>query len=123
MGYFYKYKWTPSKKRKREFAILMDKIDDFRYENGISRSSTSDSYYFTINDQKYRVSNHAVESRKGKVLYHDSAGMPIRAQIPSEWTKREKDIKYIHASKTRNMEIYNDLKAGYELDGFGCRKY
>lgn len=29
---------------------------------------------------------------------------------------------YIHAGKTRIIEIYNDLKAGYQLDGRGNRK-
>ena len=35
---------------------------------------------------------------------------------------READVVYIHASKTRIMEIYNDLKAGHKLDGKGRRK-
>jgi len=41
-------------------------------------------------------------------LYHD--------------TKRSGEVTYIHASKTRIIDIYNDLVAGYELNGKGYRK-
>lgn len=36
-------------------------------------------------------------------------------------TKRKDNTVYIHAGKTRIIEIYNDLKAGYKLDGKGYR--
>lgn len=103
MGYRFKYK--PSRSQAREFAQAIDEIREFCYENGISNSLSSDSYYFTINGQNYRVSNHSVES--SKVEYHPNG--------------REKDVIYIHASKTRIREIYNDLKDGYKLDGRGRR--
>jgi hypothetical protein len=32
---------------------------------------------------------------------------------------REEDTVYIHAGKTRIIDIYNNLKAGKKLDGFG----
>lgn len=35
---------------------------------------------------------------------------------------REDNTVYIHASKTRIIEIYNDIVAGYKLDGRGNRK-
>lgn len=115
----YKRKYTPSKTARREFALKMQQIAKFCEENQIEQSASGDSYYFTLNGNKYRVSNHSVEasnraaynpitSEKRRELYHRSG--------------RESDVVYIHASKLRIMEIYNDLKDGYELDGFGMRK-
>lgn len=111
-------KRKPSKKAAREFADTMRKIDIFCAENGISRSASSDSYYFVVNGQRYRVSNHSIEASNNAAfdrvtgeqrrdLYHGSA--------------RSADTIYIHASKTRIIDIYNDLKAGYRLDGRGNR--
>lgn len=100
MGY---RRWKPSKKAAREFAQTMQEIESFCIENGISQSTRGDSYYFTVNGQSYRVSNHSPESSP----YHNG---------------RDDDVKYIHASKTRIREIYNNLKEGYELDGRGFIK-
>lgn len=111
------YKKTFSKAAKQDFAIKMSEIDDFCIENNISTSHNNDSYYFTLNGVQYRVSNHSIESSNAKAfidgvqvreLYHDS--------------KRDPNVVYIHASKLRIIEIYNDLKNGYELDGRGNRK-
>lgn len=99
----YKRRWKPSKTAKRDFAIKMAEIEDFVKANGITQSFNGDSYYFTLNGTNYRVSNHSPESSP----YHDA---------------RDKNTVYIHASKTRIIDIYNDLKAGYELDGRGNRK-
>ena len=41
---------------------------------------------------------------------------------PSRAAAKEFAEKIIHAGKARIMEIYNDLAAGYELDGRGNRK-
>lgn len=118
MGRYYSHRWKPSKTAIREFAQKMDEIDDFVAKNGISQSANSDSYYFTINGKDYRVSNHSVEaSNRGaydqfgnqrRMLYHPGG--------------RDKDTIYIHAGKTRIKDIYNDLMAGWELDGKGYRK-
>ena len=101
------YRWKPSKTAKKEFAIKMNEIDSFCAENGITQSSTSDSYYFVIDGQKYRVSNHSVEAS--------------RASSDGRWHSdgREDDTIYIHASKTRIIEIYNNLKVGKKLNGKG----
>jgi hypothetical protein len=98
-----KFKKSFSKTDKRNFAIKMAEIEDFVKANGITQSYNGDSYYFTLNGINYRVSNHSPESSP----YHDG---------------REKKTVYIHASKTRIIEIYTDLKNGYELDGRGNRK-
>lgn len=112
------YKWKPSKTAKREFAEKMREIDAFCKQNGISQSYSSDSYYFALNGKNYRVSNHTVEAsnrhafnelgEKTREFYHPNG--------------REEDTIYITASKTRIIEIYKDLFAGYELDGRGSRK-
>lgn len=114
MGFGYRYK--PSKTKIREYAEKMDRIDDFCSKNNISKSENSDSYYFEINGQKYRVSNHSVES-SNRGAYEEGTHEQIRELYHPEG--REKDTIYIHAGKTRIMEIYENLKAGKELDGRG----
>jgi hypothetical protein len=101
------YKWKPSKHAKEEFVQKMRYIDAYCKEHHIEQSSTSDSYYFEINGQKYRVSNHSVESSNqyGAYKYHPEG--------------REKDVIYIHASKTRIIEIHQNLLQGHKLDGHG----
>lgn len=101
------YKWKPSKKAINEFKNQMEEIDKFCAENEISRSYTSDSYYFEINGINYRISNHSIEASNlhSNGAYHNDG--------------RRDDTIYIHASKTRIIEIYNALKAGKKLDGRG----
>ena len=103
MGYY--RKWKPSKTAAREFAQKMDTIRIFCDVNGITQSRAGDSYYFSINGKDYRVSNHTVEASGER--YHPEGRLP--------------GVVYIHASKTRIMDIYNDLKAGYTLNGRGYR--
>lgn len=113
----YSRKWKPSKSAAKEYAQTMNDISNFCNENNIKQSFKGDSYYFTINGQEYRVSNHSVES-SNRAAYSD-LGQTRELYHPNG---RENDIIYIHASKTRIREIYSDLKAGYELDGKGNRK-
>lgn len=112
------YKWKPSKSAARDFAANMDEITSFCAENGISASRNNDSYYFTIAGKRYRVSNHSVEASNAKAVNW------LGEQVRDEYHPggREDDVTYIHAGKTRIIEIYNDLKAGYTLDGRGNRK-
>ena len=111
----FRYKWKPSKTQAREFAEKMQEIDNFCKENGISQSSSSDSYYFSINGKNYRVSNHSVESSNARAI--NFAGEQVRELYHENG--REENVVYIHAGKTRIIEIYNNLKQGLELDGFG----
>lgn len=114
----YRYNYKPSKKAAREFAAKMDKIAEFCAAHGIHQSAGGDSYYFAINGKKYRVSNHSIEASNAaafswmgeqtRPLYHDGG--------------RDADTVYIHAGKTRIIEIYTDLAEGYDLDGRGYRK-
>lgn len=112
-------RFKPSKTAAREFAKKMQEISEFCAEHGIQQSYNGDSYYFMINGQKYRVSNHSVEASNA-AAYDELTGERLRELYHDGG--RKKDTVYIHASKTRIIEIYNDLAAGYELDGRGNRK-
>lgn len=94
------YKWKPSKAARAAFAEKMSEIDTFIRDHNITASSSSDSYYFSINGVHYRVSNHSPESSP----YHNG---------------RMPDVRYIHAGKTRIIEIYNALVSGKHIDGHG----
>ena len=101
------YKWKPSKTAIREFVKKMDEVSEFCNKNNIVQSRNGDSYYFTINEQEYRVSNHAVESRN---KYDELTGELLNARGFEMNNKREDNIIYIHAGKTRIIEVYNNLK-------------
>jgi len=113
-----RYKYKPSKTKAREFAQTMDTIDQFCRENGISQSKSSDSYYFILDGKSYRISNHTIAA-SNRGAYNDF-GEKIREKYHED--KESSDTIYITAGKTRIMQIYNDLKAGYELDRRGNRK-
>lgn len=114
----YRYHWKPSKSAKKEFAEKMSEIDAFCRDHNIDQSSSSDSYYFSIDGHSYRVSNHTIEA-SNKGAYNDF-GEQVRALYHPDG--RNENTTYITASKTRIIEIYNDLKAGYQLDKRGYRK-
>lgn len=114
----YGRKWKPSKTAAKEFAKQMDEIDKFCQENNINQSKSSDSYYFTLNGQEYRVSNHTIAASNAHAF--NMFGEQIREKYHPEF--EDDDVVYITAGKTRIIEIYNDLKAGYKLDRRGNRK-
>lgn len=109
-------KWKPSKTAAIEFAQKMDEINEFCAKNGITASRTNDSYYFSLNGKNYRVSNHTIEASNKKAI--NSLGEKVRDTYHAG---RDDDTIYITASKTRLIEIYNNLKAGYQLDKRGYR--
>ena len=112
------YKKTFSKNYKREFAQTMEKIRVFCHENGIQYSATMDSYYFSVDGQAYRVSNHSVEASNQAA--RNAQGDFLRDEYHPGG--RRENVVYIHAGKTRIIEIYKDIVNGYELDGRGNRK-
>lgn len=114
----YRSSWKPSKTAVREFAQKMEEITEFCISNNIRTSLNNDSYYFTINNINYRVSNHTVE-RSNAGAYDDLGCKNRELYHPNG---REENTVYIHAGKTRIIDIYNDLKAGFKLDGKGNRK-
>ena len=113
-----RYRKWKSKTAAREFANTMETIKSFCDENGIDYSRTCDSYYFNLKGVNYRVSNHTVELSNYKA--YDEFGNKMRELYHPN--RREENTIYITAGKTRIMEIYNDLKAGYKLDKRGYRK-
>ena len=110
----YGRKWAPSKRARKEFAEKMNEIDTFCAENGIEASRSSDSYYFCLNGQKYRVSNHTIEASNRGAF--DDMGNQTRDFYH---TGDEADTIHIFASKTRIIEIYENLRAGKKLDRRG----
>ena len=106
------YRWKPSKSAKREFAEKMREIEEYCFQNNISRSMSSDSYYFNHNGIEYRISNHAVErsvDRYGDLYHGDSKTY-------------QAEVFCIHASKTRLIEIHQLILAGVPIDHKGNRK-
>lgn len=114
----YSKKWKPSKKAVKEFKEKMEEIDEFCQKNGIIASNNNNSYYFNINGQRYRVSNHSIEASNNSAIID---GIQVRELYHG--LERDKEIIYIHAGKTRIIEIYNNLKSGNILDGKGNVKY
>lgn len=113
----YGRKWKPSKTKAREFAQEMEEIEMFCIENKIEKSRAGDSYYFNIDGTNYRVSNHSIEASNRRA--YDSDGNKIREKYHADG--RDAETVYIHASKTRIVEIYTDLQNGWKLDGRGYR--
>lgn len=115
MGYC--RKWKPSKAAKNEFKEEMSKIEEFCIKNNIYRTFNNNSYYFNLNGVDYRVSNHTIDvsncgaynefGEKTREFYHDK--------------EEAKNTVCILAGKTRIIEIYNDLRDGYQLDKRGRR--
>ena len=112
----FRRKWKPSKTAAREFGQKMDEIAEFCIENGISQSRSGDSYYFTINGKKYRVSNHTIAA-SNRGAFDELTGEKKRELYHNDAT----DEIQIFAGKTRIVQIYQDLVAGYELDRRGNR--
>jgi hypothetical protein len=112
------YRWHPSRSAAREFAEKMDEVGDFCRDNGISQSCSGDSYYFSLNGIRYRVSNHTVEASNRGAFSETGE----RLRMSYHPNGRQEDTVYITAGKTRIIEIYTALKAGKQLDGRGYEK-
>jgi hypothetical protein len=109
------FKYKVSKTKAREFSQTMNEIDVFCSENFISRSNSFDSYYFSIGKNNYRVSNHSIS--KSDQGCFDRFGNKIRSSYHTD----DPCLICITASKTRIIQIYNDLKNGYKLTKGGNR--
>ena len=108
------YKYKVSKTKAREYAQKMDEIDDFCRDNGISASSSLDSFYFTLDSVKYRVSNHTLQA-SDRGMRDNLTGEKLR----DSYHNHDDDLVCITAGKTRIIEIYNAVKAGKTLDKRG----
>ena len=105
-----------SRTKAREYAQKMDDVDDFCRDNGISASRSLDSFYFTLNDVKYRVSNHTLQA-SDRGMRDSLTGEKLRGS----YHNNDDDLVCFTAGKTRIEQVYNDLKAGYKLDKRGFR--
>lgn len=110
------YRWKPSKTQAREFARTMDEIREFCDREGIAYSASMDSYYFAVNGERYRVSNHTVAA-SNRGAFDRVTGEQVREFYH---TAGEFDREHeITAGKTRIREIYAALVAGKKLDKRG----
>lgn len=107
-------RWKPSRTQAREFAEQMDAVRAFCIDHHIDHSLSMDSYYFCLNGQEYRVSNHSVESSNAHA-FRD--GEQVRDVYHPDG--RKSGTIYIHAGKTRIIDIYTALSEGKTLDGRG----
>ena len=101
-----------------ERSRKLAEIREFCDAHNIRYSRNQDSYYFTINGVRYRVSNHTVEASNRAAYRKD--GSQRRALYHPEG--REDGTVYIHASHFRIPQIYMDLRMGRQLDGRGRGK-
>ncbi|MDE6886187.1 MAG: hypothetical protein K2P17_04025 [Helicobacteraceae bacterium] len=110
-----------SKAAKAEWAAKMKEIENFCGLNGIEYSKNLDSFYFKINDKNVRVSNHTTAASDKGCEWFNPFKNEFEDLRPSYHAGKKYDIE-ITASKTRIIEIYEDLKAGFELTKRGYRK-
>lgn len=116
------YRYRPSRAKAREFAKKMDEVERFCDEHGISYSASMDSFYFAIKGEKYRVSNHTVAaSNAGRFAYDPITGERVETRAKYHEDGEFDRAHEITAGKTRIIDIYNDLVAGYALDKRGRR--
>lgn len=87
-----------------ECSNKLCKIESFCTEHEIRQSRAGDSYYFKIDGQNYRVSNHTIEA-SDRGAFDEFTGEKLR---DSYHNLNEKIIQ-VFASKTRIVNIYTDL--------------
>jgi hypothetical protein len=109
-------KFRPSKQQATEFATKMREIDEFCKQHDIQQSRSGDSYYFTVNGKKCRVSNHTT-AKSNDGMWNSYTGELQR----DSYHIKGYDLE-ITASKTRIIDIYNALLAGKDLDKRGNEK-
>ena len=105
-----------SDEEKRNFAIKMKEITKFCLKNNIQVGTNHNSYTFSLNGKNYIVSNFGTDDFKKYITKLANQGVK---QAVRYLQILEKEIISIQASKLRIMEIYNDLKAGKQLDKNG----
>jgi len=111
-----------TKKGKREDKEYK-KLKEFCKKNNISYSSSVRSFYFTLFNQRYRISNHSIkESNQGRELKAQRQSLMYGKDIkPRLYHKGNEDIIDITAERSRVFQIYKDIKEGYEVDERGNR--
>lgn len=105
-----------SNEEKRDFAIKIKEITRFCLKNNIQIGTNHNSYTFSLNGKNYIVSNFGTDDFKKYITKLANQGVKEATRYLQIL---EKEIISIRASKLRVMEIYNDLKAGKQLDKHG----
>ncbi|MEG1508886.1 MAG: hypothetical protein RR454_00375 [Clostridia bacterium] len=112
----YGKKWSPSNAEKEKYANTMNEIDKFCKDNNIKSSFSNDSYYFSLNGKNYRISNHTIETSDAGAFNENGEKLREFYHVGNE------QLICFTASKTRIIEIYNNLLQGKELDKRGKEK-
>lgn len=102
-----------SRTAKREFAEKMDTVQSYCDNNSISYSSSMDSFYFSFNGLKYRISNHTIA--KSNAGAFDEYGNQIR----EKYHNSDNEMICIFAGKTRLIEIHQKIINGIKIDKRG----
>lgn len=113
-------KFNFSKSSKKEFAAKMQEIKEFCDRNEIQYSKDMNSFYFEIDSKQVRVSNHTIKA-SDKGCFYENIYTGENTKIRDSYHENKKYDIQITASKTRIIEIYNDLKAGIKLNKRGNR--
>ena len=106
-----------SDEEKRNFAIKMKQIIKFCMANKIYMAANYNSYSFWLNGKRYLVTNYNFDDYKKYLKKLSSQGFsPAAMYLKMLENEYDDNVIRIQASKLRIMEIYNDLKAGKQLD-------
>ena len=109
-----------SDEEKRNFAIKMKEIIKFCRANKIYMAANYNSYSFWLNDKRYLVTNYNFDDYKKYLKKLSNQGFyPAAMYLKMLENEYDDNVIRIQASKLRIMEIYNDLKAGKQLDKNG----
>jgi len=94
----------------------MHDIQVFCKKHHIITDKNHNSYYFKLNGQKYRVSNHTIDE-SNKRAFNRFNGRQFREIYHPEG--EDPNVVYIIAGKRKIKRIYNDLRMGRKLDKRG----
>lgn len=109
-----------SGEEKRNFAIKMKQIIKFCMANKIYMAANYNSYSFWLNGKRYLVTNYNFDDYKKYLKKLSNQGFaPATIYLKMLENEYDDNVIRIQASKLRIMEIYNDLKAGKQLDKNG----
>lgn len=103
---------------RRNYVERLEALDAFCEEHDIMCNVHRDSFYFELNGKRYRVSNHSIKANWERAY----SGMRDDLKPLYHPNGYDKSIIYIHAGKFRVPQIYEDIRAGYDLNLRGYRK-
>ena len=115
----YGYTYRPSAAQKKEFHEKMLEIEAFCKKHGYFRKVTiTIAIISALKVSDIEWSNHSIEA-SNRAAFDEYTGEQLRELYHDP--ELEEDVIDILAGKTRIIDIYNDLVAGYDLDYRGRR--